>query len=77
MSDRGLSLALSIADDKLEAMEDYFDNRADVDCDPTPQSNTEMRLLMDVKWLRWTLKRIAEAKPIPTAHYYLAGRVPE
>lgn len=72
-ADRGLELALSIADEKLEAMERYFDNLSDADSEG---QNDEMRMLSDVKWLRWTLRRVAASKPVPTASDYLAGRIP-
>lgn len=62
--DTGLKLALLLAHDDLEWIEDYFDHRLDCDGDSEGQyPNEEMRRLSDVRRVRETLRRIVEALP--------------
>ena len=63
-ADKGLKLALTLADDRLEWIEDYFDNKADADGDSEgTYPSLEMNRLRDVREVRDTLKRIIEDLP--------------
>lgn len=57
----GLELMLRLADDELEAVEDYLIDRADADCDTSGYvPNQEMRLQVRVARLRTTLQHAAD-----------------
>ena len=63
--DNGLRLALTLADERLERIESYLDQRRDGDGDPPnlTSENEEMRLHADVVAVRETLARMMkEAK---------------
>ena len=57
----GLKLALTLAEEKLEAVEQYLSNKADADCDAGSDhftGNDEMHLWGEVQQVRATLQRI-------------------
>jgi hypothetical protein len=58
---KGLELALTLADEKLAEVEDYFDRRADGDVigdPPRTVTNVEAGLLHEVRQVRATLQRV-------------------
>lgn len=73
--DNGLRLALSLAADDLDALEDYFDQRMDADGDSEGyRPNEEMRLFQAVQRVKELHRRIAESKPPQTHAAYLMGK---
>ncbi len=58
--DRGLLLALELADEKLDEIEEFLDRRADCELqDGDYMPNEAMRRVLDVRQVRATLHRIS------------------
>lgn len=63
-SDSGAALALSIAEDDMDALEAYFADKGEADIEGTPLEETpneELRLLVTVRNLRTQVRRLARA----------------